>query len=187
MREINKDLLIPKTAKFEEIYSYSHNRGLRRLVVKVNYLDESSTPFLSEEITIKEDRYDYLMGTSPSFPNGKSPNEFREDDLWHVIDTMRDSDSEDIIKEPSEEIPIEPTLAETLMMQNAFLSEQLAVTQTENKILAEQNALIAIELANTQESNKMLSEQINQILLRLDERSNNDPPEDEVLPEEGEN
>lgn len=95
MRSINRS--IPKTETVEvvkvatsEVLAYIvEQKPMSRIEVVIHFNDANGLLLESEMIEIAENNYELLMSESPSFAPGKPQNEYREEDLWHVIDQIR--------------------------------------------------------------------------------------------------
>lgn len=94
MRTCNKEVTIVNTVEEnvsvnnEEIININENKTLKMITVTINYLADS-TSVKQENIIISGDNYDSLMSENPSFAPGKPENEYREADLWYIIDLIR--------------------------------------------------------------------------------------------------
>lgn len=95
MRNIDMDIEVVKqvtetiAVRYEEIESFSEIKSLKEVQVKLNYYNRDRQFMLSESYKIDGENYDLLMSTSDVFGEGKSQDEFRKDDLFYVIDTIR--------------------------------------------------------------------------------------------------
>lgn len=95
MRTINKTYTINKvvtetvTAVREDIVTYSVDREQKFVYVKTSCKDVDNNEVDSQELKIIGENYDLLMSESPDFAQGKPENDFRECDLFYVIDKVR--------------------------------------------------------------------------------------------------
>lgn len=89
---INVTMDVSSTEK--EIVFYSEDKVERCVFVRVSYYDENGKSLSTERYNITEENYDLLVSESPEFAPGKPANEYRENDLWYVIDLMSGGDSE---------------------------------------------------------------------------------------------
>lgn len=81
-----------KQATIEEILSINENKQMRFINVVVGYKVDEVSDFIQNVNDIYEivgDNYDLLMSENPEFAEGKPQNEYREADVWHIIDLIR--------------------------------------------------------------------------------------------------
>lgn len=92
-REIkfNQVVVQTKNADKEDLIVINEDKQDRRIKVTVGYFDSSDNLLEKEDVVLTGEYYDLLMTDSPSFAPGKPLNEYREIDLWHVIDLMKQS------------------------------------------------------------------------------------------------
>ncbi|MER2057237.1 MAG: hypothetical protein ABTA16_00355 [Niallia sp.] len=83
---INKPTLINFTN--EDIISEVKNYEEKRIVVVTKYLNDLESSDGTTTI-IEGEYYDLLMSQSSEFTEGKPLNDYREHDLWYVIDLKR--------------------------------------------------------------------------------------------------
>lgn len=94
MRNVNKPITINeyretvKIATKQEIIAISEDKNLKTINVKANYYDESGEFVSESNFIIEGDAYDLIMSEAPTFAPNKPLNEYREEDLWHIIDTL---------------------------------------------------------------------------------------------------
>lgn len=94
MRAINKEFLQTKVvtsnviANNESINYISENKTDKVISLEVVYKRDEEI-VSSEFYQINDNMYDLLMSESPPFAVGKPKNEYREIDLWHIIDLLR--------------------------------------------------------------------------------------------------
>jgi len=96
MREVNKTIevnsivKVNKTIKYEDITMYSVNTQNKVITAILSSKDEQQTEINSENFEITGDNYNLLMSDSPSFAPGKPSDDFRREDLFYIIDKIRD-------------------------------------------------------------------------------------------------
>lgn len=73
--------------EFEEIFE---NKVYKTIIVSIKQYDSDDYLVRNIKQTIDGDKYDLLMSESPEFAEGKPENEYREVDLWHIIDLIRE-------------------------------------------------------------------------------------------------
>lgn len=94
MVESNKVFLMSRSvhvevqAAFREFRSIKELKDEQSVIVEVVYLDSDQKPISIETQSIDGQYYELLMSESPDFATGKPANEYREADIWHVIDLM---------------------------------------------------------------------------------------------------
>ncbi|CQR74168.1 hypothetical protein SOV_22950 [Sporomusa ovata DSM 2662] len=95
MREVNKTVNVTKTVQEaiaivkEDIISIAEDKANKHIHVKINLVDVSGNIVMSEEYGIDGDDYTLLMSANPDFAPNKPENEYREADLWYIIDLIR--------------------------------------------------------------------------------------------------
>lgn len=96
MRTSNKTMLIEKyevskaqvTVCTEEFLEVRENKLSRQIDVLIAYKNEHEEIIKQEQKVITGRNYELLMSASPDFAPNKPLNEYREQDLWHVIDMI---------------------------------------------------------------------------------------------------
>ncbi|WP_181950802.1 hypothetical protein, partial [Sporomusa ovata] len=73
----------------EDIISIAEDKANKHIHVKINLVGASGNTVLSEEYGIDGDKYLLLMSANPTFAPSKPENEYRECDLWYIIDLIR--------------------------------------------------------------------------------------------------
>ena len=100
MRTINKEIIISKQvvencitdiAIAEELVVISEDKPNQTVFVQVSYKNSAGDELSRENYTITGSSYALLMAENPDFAPGKPANEYREADLWYVIDLMRNA------------------------------------------------------------------------------------------------
>lgn len=61
------------------------------IAVTINLKNKNGDVVKTESYEIIGEHYDLLMSESPGFADGKPANEYRESDLWYIIDMLRES------------------------------------------------------------------------------------------------
>lgn len=95
MREINVKVTRPieiietKIATKEIIHSILERKTNKEIEVGILLQGSDGEILKDEYYMISGENYSMLMSDSPSFAIGKPENEYREIDLWHVIDLIR--------------------------------------------------------------------------------------------------
>ncbi|SDW21872.1 hypothetical protein [Paenibacillus sp. PDC88] len=94
MRTSNKSILVTKSVQSNVVVSYEtleeiyESKPSSRIDVRIGYYSENGELLRTQSITISGDNYMLLMSESPKFAPGKPANEYREADLWHVVDNI---------------------------------------------------------------------------------------------------
>lgn len=94
MRASNKEVThsvytsVTKKASTEELIVISEYKQEKRIKVTVGYFEEDGRLMDQVEVVIYDEYYEMLMSDSPNFASGKPLNEYRESDLWYVIDLL---------------------------------------------------------------------------------------------------
>lgn len=95
MRTISKPITIGQyvetttTAVAEEILQIAENKDNQTVTVYVVLKDADGKRLQQEPYCINGSNYTLLMSASPSFAPGKPENEYREVDLWYMVDLIR--------------------------------------------------------------------------------------------------
>lgn len=82
-----------KTATQEELVVISEDKKMKNIFLKIELKDADNRVIQTKEIYIAGDYYVLLMSESPSFAIGKPANEYREEDLWYIVDLMEQEQS----------------------------------------------------------------------------------------------
>lgn len=78
-----------ETATREDIVVKNTNKEMKLIYVEVSFTKEDGTELNRDKLTITGENYDLLMSESPEFAPNKPINDFREEDLFYIIDKMR--------------------------------------------------------------------------------------------------
>lgn len=95
MRTTNRTFVQPITRKeelvatSEEIFTINEHKGARTIEVSVAFKAADGSVLGYEHHHISGAHYDSLMSEAPVYAPGKPKNEYREIDLWYVIDLIR--------------------------------------------------------------------------------------------------
>lgn len=94
MREVAKVIqtteytVVNKEIKNEEFVSIYENKSLAEIVVSINQFNSNGEISAVKELKINGDNYTMLMSEKPEFAPNKPANEYREEDLWYVVDLI---------------------------------------------------------------------------------------------------
>lgn len=94
MREVSLQLTktvteyVMVTAVSEEIISIQEDKIGRNIEVVTEFKSAHGESLKRQAHTISGNYYDLIMSANPDFAPGKPENEYREIDLWHVIDLL---------------------------------------------------------------------------------------------------
>lgn len=95
MRESNRQFIQKKiveeivTASKEDLKVVNKNKEDKVIDIIVAFKDSSGSLLGEENLFITGDHYELLMSENPEFAPNKPLNDFREDDLWYIIDMIR--------------------------------------------------------------------------------------------------
>jgi hypothetical protein len=78
-----------ETATQEVFSKINEDKDLKSVWVEVSYCKDDETALSRDTYNIYGENYDLLMSQSPSFAPNKPLNEYREVDLWYIIDKIR--------------------------------------------------------------------------------------------------
>ena len=88
--EYMKPQLIEGLITNEEVLTEIKNRTLKYIEVEIAQYDSDLYEVAKQRYTIDGDKYELLMSESPDFAPGKPKNDYREDDLFYIIDLIRE-------------------------------------------------------------------------------------------------
>lgn len=97
MRDVSIPVIITKevqaevVATKEEILRINENKINANIEVEVALKTDNDEVLQVMTYYIVNDKYELLMSESPEFAEGKPANEYREIDLWYIIDLIRKS------------------------------------------------------------------------------------------------
>ncbi|GMG71829.1 hypothetical protein ICR95_20955 [Priestia megaterium] len=97
MRGINKDFTISvsteivKTATEESFSLIIENKESKFVNVEVVFKTSDGEILDRQAYQINDEKYDLLMADCPDFSPNKPSNEYREADLWYMIDLIRNA------------------------------------------------------------------------------------------------
>ena len=74
----------------EEITVINEYKELGTISIVVSYKTSDGITISKDDYQISGEDYDLLMSQSPDFAPGKPENEYREVDLWFIIDLIRE-------------------------------------------------------------------------------------------------
>ncbi len=77
------------TITTERMLFISEDKTAMQIVATYGLYDSKDTLIEQRSCVIQGDHYSLIMSKSPSFAPGKPENEYRETDLWHVIDMVK--------------------------------------------------------------------------------------------------
>ena len=95
MRECNNQVtnteikLVNTVAVKEEIVSICEYRQDGSIGVSIAKYDDSNNNIANEHYAIRGDNYKILISANPRFAPQKPADTYREDDLWYIIDKIR--------------------------------------------------------------------------------------------------
>lgn len=95
MRTVNKEITKTRantysvTATTEKIISINENKSSKLVHVLTQYEDSDGNVLSQNNVVITGDDYDLLMQAGPDYAPQKPLNEYRETDLFHLIDLIR--------------------------------------------------------------------------------------------------
>lgn len=95
MRSVNYELTYKKETEVtntiikEELINISENKIDKTIELTINKYDDSDCIAGVEYVNIVGDNYDLLMSANPTFAPNKPENEYREEDLWYIIDVIK--------------------------------------------------------------------------------------------------
>lgn len=79
---------VEQSVAYEVIQVIHENKIMKTISLEIEYFDDEMMPIFKEQKLIEGDFYHKLMSESPEFAPGKPENEYRELDLWYIIDQI---------------------------------------------------------------------------------------------------
>lgn len=95
MRSTNYELTYKKEIEVtnqivtEKLSSITENKDNKTIEIIINGYDELGYIAKTEYIDIIGYNYDLIMSDKPSFAPSKPANEYREEDLWYMVDKIK--------------------------------------------------------------------------------------------------
>lgn len=93
LREKQREIVVLAQQTHEDIISTSHDKMSKRLAFTVNLYREDGSLINPESYLIEGEDYNYLMSVDPAFTEGKPENDYREVDLWCMVDKIREREA----------------------------------------------------------------------------------------------
>lgn len=76
----------------ERIIEINENKINNRIIVTYGFYDEQGAMIEQKSCIIQDSLYELIMSDSPDFAPGKPENEYRESDLWYIIDMLDEAE-----------------------------------------------------------------------------------------------
>lgn len=95
MRTVNRTISIEQTSFIEasivteSILSISEDKDKKQIVIITDLIGADGVKIKDELYCISGSNYDLLMSANPTFAPNKPMNEYRENDLWYIIDLIK--------------------------------------------------------------------------------------------------
>ena len=93
MRENIREIVVIAHQTHEEIVSTSHDKITKKLELTVHLYREDGSFINGESYVIQGDDYTFLLSADPAFTEGKMENDYREVDLWCMVDKLREREA----------------------------------------------------------------------------------------------
>jgi hypothetical protein len=91
IQEVTKQVAVNLKVAEERIAVKTENHLQKAIEVTIHCIGEDGGLVAAEVVSIRSEMYDLLMSESPAFAPGKPANNYRDNDLWYVIDLVRDT------------------------------------------------------------------------------------------------
>lgn len=94
MRNVSKEIIhtkevnVTETIVQENISQILENKNAKIMQVTVESYNANNELILKKDYVVDNGNYDLLMSANPSFAPNKPENEYRESDLWYIIDLI---------------------------------------------------------------------------------------------------
>jgi len=89
LRENQREIVVLAQQTHEEIVSTSHDKISQKLSLTVHLYRSDGSLINPEVHVIQGEDYTFLMSADPAFSTGKQENDYREIDLWCMVDRIR--------------------------------------------------------------------------------------------------
>lgn len=95
MRSINKEITVTKettityTASSERIVGINESKNSQVVYVQIELSSNEGTILREDGVVITGADYVLLMQGNPPYAPQKPINEYRESDIWHIVDLIR--------------------------------------------------------------------------------------------------
>ena len=93
LREKQREIVVMAQQTHEDIVSTSHDKISQRLQLTVHLYREDNSLINPESYVIEGEDYTFLMSVDPSFAEGKPEGDYREVDLWCMVDKLREREA----------------------------------------------------------------------------------------------
>lgn len=90
MREKHREIVVLAEQTHEDIVSTSYDKISQRLQLTVHLYRVDESLINPESYVIEGEDYIFLMSTNECFEPGKEENQYREIDLWCMVDRIRE-------------------------------------------------------------------------------------------------
>ncbi|WP_211750244.1 hypothetical protein [Paenibacillus sp. Marseille-Q4541] len=80
--------VLKKNAHKEGFIIINEDKTAKIIRLTIGYYDENETLLETRDCIVSSENYELLMSNSPDFAPGKPENEYREQDLWYIIDKI---------------------------------------------------------------------------------------------------
>lgn len=84
-----KNIKIKDTITNETFMNINENKYEKQILVTISQNNDRNEVLNTICYCIKDDYYTLLMSEHPNFAPNKPRNEYREDDIWYIIDLIR--------------------------------------------------------------------------------------------------
>lgn len=93
MREKIREIVVIANQTHEDIVSTSHDKISKKLSLTVHLYREDQSFINGESYVIEGGDYAFLMSDDPAFAEGKMADDYREVDLWCMVDKLREREA----------------------------------------------------------------------------------------------
>jgi hypothetical protein len=93
VREKQREIVVLAQQTHEDIISTSHDKISKRLQLTVHLYRADGTLINPETYVIEGEDYTFLMSVDPAFTEGKPEGDYREVDLWCMVDKLREREA----------------------------------------------------------------------------------------------
>lgn len=88
----SKLVVVEEVGVKEDIMYINHSIPENYISVGTRLFNSSNEIIREENIIISGEKYDLLLSESSEFEGGKQEGSYREKDVWHIVDKIRDEE-----------------------------------------------------------------------------------------------
>ncbi|MNV56191.1 hypothetical protein D3C71_1484630 [compost metagenome] len=87
--DVTETKTVSRAASYEQIQRIVEDKWNKIITVETAYFDAENNLLSADNVVISGENYTLLMSANPTFAPAKPANEYREVDLWYIVDLIR--------------------------------------------------------------------------------------------------